>query len=68
MWVGCVKNYCTYKTCQDLSPFGYLNCPININQPCNEGGCICINGYVRNEQGICIPMEQCGQYIIVITN
>lgn len=24
-----------------------------------EGGCICQDGYVRNDDGVCIPIDQC---------
>ncbi|XP_014599125.1 PREDICTED: inducible metalloproteinase inhibitor protein [Polistes canadensis] len=32
-------------------------CPI-INIKCNEG-CYCINGYARNDNDVCVPINEC---------
>nr|QRN45238.1 zonadhesin 3-like [Tineola bisselliella] len=54
-YVNCTDGYCRVKTCDQL---GYpLECP-EVKGEC-KGGCVCIDGYVRNCAGICIPQSQC---------
>ncbi|CAG9835579.1 unnamed protein product [Diabrotica balteata] len=43
-------------TCRNLGK----PCPI-INIRCNDA-CYCINGYARNDRGICIPIKNCPRY------
>ncbi|KAL4708388.1 hypothetical protein ACJJTC_019624, partial [Scirpophaga incertulas] len=56
-YVDCVSNQCIPLSCTDL---GFpVPCPY-VPQQCTTGpGCICINGYLRNNKGVCVPDKQC---------
>ncbi|XP_047984822.1 zonadhesin-like isoform X1 [Leguminivora glycinivorella] len=55
IYIDCPAGQCNPKTCDDLvNPPG---CP-GIIPPC-PGGCVCDTGYLRNENGTCIPEDQC---------
>ncbi|XP_059048366.1 zonadhesin-like [Achroia grisella] len=47
------------NVCATLSTQNQTNCPI-VNVKCNEM-CYCEEGYARNDNNICIPIEDCRQ-------
>ncbi|XP_063616801.1 inducible metalloproteinase inhibitor protein-like [Cydia splendana] len=55
IYIDCPAGQCDPKTCNDL--VHPPDCP-RIIPPC-PGGCVCETGYLRNENGTCIPEEQC---------
>ncbi|XP_026328620.1 zonadhesin-like [Hyposmocoma kahamanoa] len=56
----CPNQICQPKTCDEL---GFpLNCPAvsQVDGVCQDKpACICIDGYVRNKKGVCIPKDKC---------
>ncbi|PZC85306.1 hypothetical protein B5X24_HaOG201802 [Helicoverpa armigera] len=44
--------------CSKLSRQNQTNCPI-VNKRCNNK-CYCNEGFARDDNGVCIPIEQCG--------
>ena len=58
MFNECVNQLCEeggqFLTCRDVKM--ELSCvELDVCSP----GCICINGTVRNENGECVPIDQC---------
>ncbi|XP_045486410.1 zonadhesin [Pieris rapae] len=56
-YVNNINEICVAKTCSELDQ----PLPCQIDGSCNTGppGCICIDGYVRNGDGICVPTTEC---------
>ncbi|CAG9785163.1 unnamed protein product [Diatraea saccharalis] len=57
--VKCPETLCIPQTCDEV---GYnVPCPIvGPGGPCSKPAeCICIDGYVRNNKGVCVPKKQC---------
>ncbi|XP_028159145.1 antichymotrypsin-2-like isoform X1 [Ostrinia furnacalis] len=55
----CPFSTCRPQTCQEA---GFpVPCPIMgpDGQCPGEPGCICVSGYLRNDEGVCIPEKQC---------
>ncbi|XP_026328618.1 uncharacterized protein LOC113236672 [Hyposmocoma kahamanoa] len=58
-YVKCPSLLCQPQSCDQL---GYpIACPIQgADGECpGKPGCICIDGYLRNDKGICVPQKQC---------
>ncbi|KAJ8921419.1 hypothetical protein NQ315_003037 [Exocentrus adspersus] len=60
-WIDCSpypnEKYNCGSPCQtECSTLGQI-CPI-VNIRCNDA-CYCIDGYARDANGVCIPIEQC---------
>ncbi|XP_028042397.1 zonadhesin-like isoform X6 [Bombyx mandarina] len=55
----CPAFLCGPQKCSELG-FG-TNCPASVNNGTCPGkpGCVCDNGYVRNNKNVCIPQDQC---------
>ncbi|KOB71038.1 Serine protease inhibitor 28 [Operophtera brumata] len=52
----CIQGECRPKTCSEVG------CPIpcpRIDPKYCKKGCICKEGYVKNKEGVCIPIKQC---------
>lgn len=55
---NCGANECQ-NTCSDFMKM------MNCTAACTPG-CVCVLGYVRDENGVCIPAETCGGIFIKI--
>lgn len=54
----CPSAVCSPKRCDQLG-FPITDCS-NPDDKCpSEPGCICIEGYVRNDKGRCVPLKEC---------
>lgn len=62
IWIDCKTGYCKPQTCKDRNTT--LACP-QIADPC-PGGCICKDGFLRDDSGDCIPIDQCRKYSIYL--
>lgn len=57
----CPFDTCTAKNCSEL---GFaIGCPGQTQDGSCPGGpgCVCIDGYLRNDVGSCIPQSECGK-------
>ncbi|KAI8438374.1 hypothetical protein MSG28_010928 [Choristoneura fumiferana] len=54
-YIDCLAGQCQPKTCKELQ--APAPCP-RVKPPCS-GGCICIDGFVRDDSGACIKKENC---------
>lgn len=59
-FVDCTDIKC-YQTCDDVN--NRPTCP-TIENECSKPGCICIDGYVKDQNGICIDADDCRKYIM----
>ncbi|CAF4776537.1 unnamed protein product [Pieris macdunnoughi] len=56
-YVNNINEICRAKTCSELDQ----HLPCQVKGYCNTGppGCICIDGYVRNADGVCVLTTEC---------
>ncbi|XP_026751489.2 antichymotrypsin-2-like isoform X2 [Galleria mellonella] len=55
IYTSCVIGGCNKRNCSQLSQPKICINPIN---PC-LGGCVCRDGYLRAQNGTCVPIDQC---------
>nr|WHN38850.1 Zon4A-L [Andraca theae] len=59
IYVDCPLTVCVPKNCSEVGyPVACVDLPPNGKCPVKPG-CICKEGYVWNDKGICIPMKKC---------
>ncbi|XP_059048367.1 zonadhesin-like [Achroia grisella] len=55
VYSSCVNGGCDKRNCSQLSQPKVCIDPIKC-----LGGCICREGYLRDDNGVCVPIDQCG--------
>lgn len=62
---NCINGDCSVQNCKDVGlP---ISCP-RIDPKYCKAGCLCNEGYARNEKGVCIPKNECREYIFCQQN
>ncbi|CAH2992094.1 unnamed protein product [Chilo suppressalis] len=56
VYSNCTNGGCQAKRCSQL---GYQIPCVDYNSASCIKGCACIDDYVRNDKGVCIPIDQC---------
>ncbi|XP_045496777.1 venom peptide CtAPI-like [Colias croceus] len=54
-YIECALEVC-WKNCKDLK--NPPPCP-SIAAGCYDPACVCDNDYMRNDEGVCVPTDQC---------
>lgn len=63
MYVNNPKTRCKAEYCSELGR--PVECPLEPVSDCKaEPGCVCIDGYVRNNFGVCISTSEFGKEYI----